>query len=339
MELAITFKGDIPLERTVALCKQAEVAGFDYAWFFDSHVLWRECYTTMAVCMRETKRIRFGPCVTNPLVRDWTVASSVFANMCDISDGRFDLGVGRGDSSRRLLGFKPSSLEEMRDFTIFTQTMVAGKSVEYLGKSQELTWTHGHKMPAWVAAYGPKALAQAGEYADGLILQIGDPWLVKWFADQAKEATRKAGRPESALRIMSAAPVWIGDINKCREQTRWFPAMVGNHVADLVERYGKEGGSVPKRLTDYIEGRKGYDYKHHADKDADHLDFISDEVVDSFSILGPIENHLAKLKELEAAGVTQFNIYLMCGDEERIVAEYGQHIIPHFKKARATVGV
>lgn len=339
MELAITFKGDIPLERTVALCKQAEEAGFDYAWFFDSHVLWRECYTTMAVCMRETKTIRFGPCVTNPLVRDWTVASSVFANMCDISNGRFDLGVGRGDSSRRLLGFKPSSLEEMRDFTKFTQDMVARRSVEYHGKFQELVWTHGHVMPAWVAAYGPKALAQAGEYADGLILQIGDPWLVKWFADQAKEAVRKAGRPENALRIMSASPVWIGDIDKCREQTRWFPAMVGNHVADLVERYGKEGGSVPKRLTDYIEGRKGYDYKHHADKDADHLDFISDEVVDSFSILGPIENHLTKLKELEAAGVTQFNIYLMCGDEERIVAEYGQHIIPHFKKARATIGV
>lgn len=337
MEFAITFKGDIPLERTVALCKQAEVAGFDYAWFFDSHVLWRECYTTMAVCMRETKRLRYGPCVTNPLVRDWTVAASVFANMCDVSDGRFDLGVGRGDSSRRLLGFKPSSLEEMADFNHFVKTMVAGKPVEYLGKSQELTWTHGHEMPCWVAAYGPKALAMAGKHADGLILQIGDPWLVKWFTDQAKEATRAAGRPESALRIMSAAPVWVGPIEKGREQTRWFPAMVGNHVADLVDRYGREGGSVPKRLTDYIAGRKGYDYKHHADKDADHLDFISNDVIDSFSVLGSIDQHVAKLKELEAAGVTQFNIYLMCGDEERIVAEYGQHIIPHFK--RTPVGV
>jgi probable F420-dependent oxidoreductase len=337
VEFAITFKGDIPLDRTVALCKQAEVAGFDYAWFFDSHVLWRECYTTMAVCMRETKKLRFGPCVSNPLVRDWTVAASVFANMCDISEGRFDLGVGRGDSSRRLLGFKPSSLEEMQEFTDFVKTMVAGKSVTYHGKSQELPWTHGHQMPAWVAAYGPKALAMAGKHADGLVLQIGDPWLVKWFADQAKEAVKVAGRPEGSLRIMSAAPVWIGNIEKCREQTRWFPAMVGNHVADLVERYGREGGSVPKRLTDYIEGRKGYDYKHHADKDADHLDFISNEVVDSFSVLGPIEDHLAKLKELEAAGVTQFNIYLMCGDEERIVAEYAQHIIPHFKRATATV--
>ena len=337
MELAVTFKGDIPLERTVALCKQAEDAGFEYAWFFDSHVLWRECYTTMAVCMRETKRIRFGPCVTNPLVRDWTVAASVFANMCDISNGRFDLGVGRGDSSRRLLGFKPSSLEEMREFTVFVQTMVAGLGVEYHHKTQELTWTDGHKMPAWVAAYGPKALHQAGEYANGLILQIGDPWLVKWFADQAKAATVKAGRAESALRIMSAAPVWIGDIEKCREHTRWFPAMVGNHVADLVERYGREGGHVPQRLTDYIQGRKDYDYKDHAKKDADHLDFISDEVVDSFSVLGSIEEHLAKLKDLEAAGVTQFNVYLMCGEEERIVEEYGKHIIPHFKKAKVGV--
>lgn len=336
MEFGITFKGDISLERTVALCQQAEAAGFDYAWFFDSHVLWRECYTTMAVCMRETKKLRFGPCVSNPLVRERTVAASVFANMCDISNGRFDLGIGRGDSSRRLLGFKPSSLEEMVEFTQFVQTMVAGKSVEYYGKEQELVWTAGHKMPAWYAAYGPKALAMAGQYADGVVLQIADPWLVKYFADQAHEAARAAGR-EGQLRIMSAAPVWIGDMEKCREQTRWFPAMVGNHVADLVERYGRDGGSVPQRLTDYIAGRKGYDYKHHADKDADHLDFISTDIVDSFSVLGSVEQHLAKMKELEKAGTTQFNIYLMCGDEERMVEEYGKHIIPQFK--RAAVGV
>ena len=320
------------LERTVALCKQAEVAGFDYVWFFDSHVLWRECYTTMAVCMRETKKVRYGPCVTNPLVREWTVASSVFANMCDVSDGRFDLGVGRGDSSRRLLGYKPGTLQDMVDFGKFTQDMVAGKSVEFMGKSQELTWTAGHHMPIWYAAYGPKALTEAGKHADGIILQLADPWLVKYFTDQAKAAAKEAGRDPQALRVMSAAPVWIGDIAKCREQTRWFPAMVGNHVADLVERYGKDGGTVPKRLTDYVAGRKGYDYKHHADKDADHLDFISDEIIDSFSILGSVDQHVAKLQELKEAGTTQFNIYLMCGDEERIVAEYAQHIIPQFKK-------
>ena len=107
--------------------------------------------------------------------------------------------------------------------------------------------------------------------------------------------------------------------------------MVGNHVADLVERYGKEGGSIPKRLTDYIEGRKGYNYLHHADKDADHLGFIKDEIIDSFGLLGPAEAHVEKLRELETVGVTQFNIYLMCGEEERQLAEYGEHVIPRFR--------
>jgi alkanesulfonate monooxygenase SsuD/methylene tetrahydromethanopterin reductase-like flavin-dependent oxidoreductase (luciferase family) len=142
----------------------------------------------------------------------------------------------------------------------------------------------------------------------------------------------------SKFRVMSAAPVWIGDMKTARAQTRWFPAMVGNHVADLVERYGKSGGSVPQRLTDYIEGRKGYDYLHHADKDADHLGFIKDDIIDSFGILGTAEQHVAKLKELEAAGVTQFNIYLMCGEEERILAEYAEHVLPHFQKQPAKAG-
>jgi len=187
----------------------------------------------------------------------------------------------------------------------------------------------------WFAAYGPKALAAAGTAGDGLIIQLADPWLVKWFTDQALAAGKEAGRDMSNYRVMSAAPVWVGDMAKAREQTRWFPAMVGNHVADLVERYGREGNTVPKRLTDYIEGRKGYDYRHHADKDAAHLDFISNDIIDSFGVLGPVEAHIEKLRELEAIGVTQFNIYLMCGDEERIVEAYGEYILPQFAAARA----
>src|SRR5690606_19906749 len=160
---------------------------------------------------------------------------------------------------------------------------------------------------------------------------IADPWLVKWFTDQAIEAGKAAGRDMSNFKVMSAAPVWVGDMETARAQTRWFPAMVGNHVADLVERYGREGDNIPKRLTDYSEAPKGYDYRHHADKDADHLDFITDDIIDNFGVLGDVEAHVAKLKELEAIGVTQFNIYLMCGEEERILAEYAEHVLPHFQ--------
>lgn len=333
MEFAITFKGDIDPKRTVALCKQAEQAGFTYAWFFDSHVLWRECYTTMAMCMEHTERMRFGPCVTNPGVRDWSVAASLNATLALQSGGRVDIGVGRGDSSRRVLGRKPLNVETMLEFADSVKRMARGEAVQYDEDHApvQIPWAPDFDLPVWFAAYGPKALAAAGRAGDGLIIQLADPWLVKWFSDQALDAGRESGRDMSRFKVMSAAPVWVGDLPKAREQTRWFPAMVGNHVADLVERYGKTGETVPQRLTDYIEGRKGYDYRHHADKDADHLGFIPDTIIDSFGILGPVEAHVEKLKELEAIGVTQFNIYLMCGDEERIVEEYGKHVLPQFQ--------
>ena len=332
MEFAITFKGDIDPRRTVALCKQAEQAGFTYAWFFDSHVLWRECYVTMAMCMEHTTNLRFGPCVTNPGVRDWSVAASLFATLEIQSGNRFDMGLGRGDSSRRVLGHKPMTAQTMIEFADAVKRMVRGEQVQYDEgiAPVQLPWANGYDLPVWIAAYGPKVLAAAGQEADGLIIQLADPTLVKWLSDHAISEGQAAGKDMSNYRVMSAAPVWVGDMQKAREQTRWFPAMVGNHVADLVERYGKTGATVPERLTDYVEGRKGYDYLHHADKDADHLGFITEDIIDSFGILGTVEQHVEKLKELEAIGVTQFNIYLMCGDEERIVEEYGKHILPKF---------
>lgn len=331
MEFAITFKGDLSPERTVALAKQAEVAGFTHAWFFDSHVLWRDCYVTIAQCMEHTHSLKYGPLVTNPGVREWSVAASIYAALSVQSGNRFEVGLGRGDSSRRMLGKAPMTVATMVEFAKALKGLVRGDLVHYNETEAQLPWANGYDMPVHIAAYGPKALKAAGESGDGLVIQLADPGLIRWFTSQALAAGKAAGRDMSNYKVMSAAPAWVGDMEKAREQTRWFPAMVGNHVADIVEKYGMSSDDIPESFTRYIEGRRGYDYHEHANKDADHLDFITDEIVDSFGILGTAEAHVEKLRELEAAGVTQFNIYLMCGEEERIVAEYAEHIIPHFQ--------
>jgi hypothetical protein len=175
------------------------------------------------------------------------------------------------------------------------------------------------------------ALKTAGEVGDGVILQIGEPALIKWLADQAIAAGVEAGRDMSNFKIIAAAPAYFGDRESCVESTKWFPAMVGNHVADIVEKYGTDSGLVPKSLTDYIEKRKGYDYSKHGQSDNPYLDFITPEIVESFCVLGEAEQHITKLKHLKEAGTTQFNIYLDNGDEENIIAQYGEHIIPRFK--------
>ncbi len=336
MEFGITFKGFVSPNRARNLVRQAEEAGFSYCWFYDSHILWRESFVAMAMCMEHTKTMRFGPCVTNPNIRDWSLAASLYASLAAQSGGRFDIGLGRGDSSMRVMGKKPAPLSRVAEFTDKVKAMVRGEEVTY-GECEnpvQFPWASGYELPVWIAAYGPKALATAGEHGDGLILQIGEPQLVKWFTDQAIAAGVAAGRDMSNFKVQAAAPAYFGDKAECRAKTRWFPAMVGNHVADIVEQYGSDSGLVPKSLTAYIEQRKGYDYSKHGQSDNPYLDFISDEIIESFSLLGSVDEHLAKIKQLQEAGVTQYNIYLDNGDEEHIIAQYGQHIIPEFNATR-----
>ena len=340
MEFGIAFKGDIGVERTIAIARQCEAAGFDYVWFFDSHILWSDCYSKMAVCMAHTERVRFGPLVTNPKVRDWSVAASLFATLSDIGRGRLDIAVGRGDSSMRVMGKTPATLAYTAEFCDAMRRMVAGDTVQYADCPEPvyMEWVAGHPMPVWFAAYGPKALKTAGEVGDGLIIQLADVGLCEWFGGQAKAAGEAAGRDMGGYRVLSAAPVWVGDRETGVAQTKWFPALVGNHVADIVEKYGAGTDLVPDSLTAYIEARRGsgaggegYNYRQHADKVSDNTYYITPEITDSFCILGEPDEHVAKLKALEAAGVTQFTIYLTNGSEERIVADYGDHVIPHFR--------
>lgn len=328
LDFGITFKGDMSPERTVSLAKLAEDAGFKYVWAFDSHVLWKDPYPMLTLLAANTSKVRLGTMVTNPAVRDLTVTASLFATLNIISGGRMDMGIGRGDSSRRVLGHRPATVADLRHAVQTVRALAAGQAAEHRGQEVQLKWASG-ELPIWVAGYGPKVLAMTGEVADGLILQIADPFLIRWFTGLTRQSAQKTGRKATDVRVLAAAPVWISDnLAKARAQVRWFPAMVGNHVADLVERYHQ--GELPKELTDYIEGRKGYDYQEHADKDADHLGFITDDVIDRFTIVGPPAAHRDKLQELIEAGIDQFNVYLMSGDEERQLELYAKEILRAF---------
>ncbi len=326
LEFAITFKPDMPYTRIVSLAKQAEAAGFAYSWIFDSHVLWQEPYPLMTLIAAGTERMRIGTCVTNPAVRDATVTASLLATLNRISDGRMDLGIGRGDSSRRVMGKKPTTLERLEETVGVVRDLCAGNKIEYEGRDIQMTWADAGVPPVWVAGYGPKALRSAGRVGDGVILQFADPHLIKWCLQFVREGAEEAGRDFSKIRVMSAAPVWVSDdLAKAREQVRWFPALVSNHVVDLVSRYKPE--ELPEELTSYISDRKGYNYLHHAEVGSSNAEFVTDETVDRFCIVGPAEEHVRKLRELQEVGVTQFNIYLMSGDEEETVEAYGRDVL------------
>jgi probable F420-dependent oxidoreductase len=333
MDFGFTLKLEHDSGRTLDLTRRAESNGFTHGWVFDSHVLWRDPYPALTLMANATTAMRLGTCVTNPATREPSVTASTLAELNEMSGGRMDLGIGRGDSARRVLGKPPTTMKTLEEAITVIRDLVEGRAVTYEGTELQLTWAGKWKLPVWVAGYGPMALAMTGRVADGLILQLADPDLIRWFVRQLREAEAAAGRPAGTIKVQAAAPAHVGPRELGRDRSRWFPALVSNHVVDLVNKYPRE--QLPEALTGYVTDRTGYDYLHHAEVGSTNAAFVGDEVTDRFCILGEPAEHIAKLRDLADAGVDQFNFYLMNGDEEDQLDRYGREIVPALRDVAA----
>ena len=329
MDFGVVLQTDPPAWRVVDLARRAETLGFSYGWTFDSHVLWQEPFVVYSQILSATNRMTVGPMVTNPGTRHPTVTASLFATLNDMFGDRTVCGIGRGDSALRVLGQAPTSLAELGRAMEVIKGLAEGRSTACDGVDLQLSWRRGGRLEVWMAAYGPKALELCGAKADGFILQLADPQIAAWTIGAVRRAAAAAGRDPDDLYVCVVAPAYVGDdLAHQRDQCRWFGGMVGNHVADLVDRYGDTGEAVPRALTDYIEGRRGYDYADHGRAGNVHTDFVPDEVIERFCLLGEEDAHVERLRELRELGVNQFAIYLMHDQKDETLSAYGQRIIP-----------
>ncbi|GAA0946970.1 TIGR03842 family LLM class F420-dependent oxidoreductase [Pseudonocardia zijingensis] len=330
IHVGLVLQTDPPARDVVDHFVRAEELGFSHAWTFDSHVLWQEPYVLYPQILERTQRMIVGPMVTNPATRDWTVIASMHATLNEQFGNRTVCGIGRGDSAVRVQGRPPTTLARLEESIHVIRELAEGRPVELHGTTVRLPWVaEGTRLPVWMAGYGPKALDLVGRVADGFILQLADPYLVEWTVKTVRASAEVAGRDPAALTICVAAPAYVGDdLAHARDQCRWFGGMVGNHVADLVTRYGETSAAVPAALTGYIRGREGYDYSHHGRADNRSTDFVPDEVVERFCLLGPPTAQLERLAELKELGVDQFAIYAMHDAKESTIEAYGASVIP-----------
>ena len=332
----VTLLPDPPYTRFAQLMRLAERCGFDSAWTYDSPILWQDGYAFLTLLTEHTETMKLGHCVTNPATRHPAVTAAAYATLHDISGGRMVMGMGRGDSAVRVMGQKPTPMREFEDKLVFIKEFMNGRKAGWEGTELELEWARGREdIPLYVAGYGPKALGVAGRVADGVIIQLADPVIIRWIMDTARAAAAEAGRDPGALECLVCAPSKVtGDLAGARDEVRWFPAMVGNHVADLVRNYG-EGGEVPHALTDYIRERDAYDYTEHSRVGAAHGAFVSDEICDRFCVIGSSAQVVEKLRELEGIGVDQWITYLMTNEQEATLEAYGREVIPALHGAAA----
>ncbi|MFF8779428.1 TIGR03842 family LLM class F420-dependent oxidoreductase [Streptomyces sp. NPDC015140] len=336
MDFGLVLQTDPPASRVVSLMQRAERNGFSHGWTFDSAVLWQEPFVIYSQILANTTRLKVGPMVTNPGTRAWEVTASTFATLNDMFGNRTVCGIGRGDSAMRVAGRKPNTLARISEAMKVIRALGRGEEADLGGGTAvRFPWIRpGAEVPVWMAAYGPKALKMTGEEADGFILQLADLYLTEYMVKAVKDAAAAAGRDPDEVTICVAAPAYVtaddspGTLAHAREQCRWFGGMVGNHVADLVSKYGEHSAAVPDELTDYIKSREGYDYAHHGRSGNPDTQFVPDEIVDRFCLIGPAEQHIEKLQALRALGVDQFAVYDMHDAQEATIDAYGAEIIP-----------
>jgi probable F420-dependent oxidoreductase len=309
MDFGLVLQTDPPASRVISLMQRAERNGFTYGWTFDSAVLWQEPFVIYSQILANTTKLKVGPMVTNPGTRTWEVTASTFATLNDMFGDRTVCGIGRGDSAMRVAGRKPNTLARISEAMKVIRALAAGESADLGGGAVvKIPWVRpGARLPVWMAAYGPKALKMTGEEADGFILQLSDLYLTEYMVKAVKDAAAAAGRDPAEVTICVAAPAYVTDddspeaLAHAREQCRWFGGMVGNHVADLVARYGEHSAQVPDALTDYIKARQGYDYAHHGRSGNPDTRFVPDEIVDQFAVY---DMHDAQEATIDAYGAT-----------------------------------
>lgn len=328
----------------------AEERGFEYFWVLDSPVNWREMSPYMTLAVMNTKTSTIGACCTNPVTRNMAVNASLHATLQELSGGRVVLGIGKGDSAVRRMGERPAKLRELRNRAPLMQKLASGEEIAYTPEAPsdeswheqadgeltlEFPWALKQHMPMYVAGYGPKVLEWSGEHADGIFMQIAEPTTVRWAVEHLRRGADKADRDVRDIDVVVCSPSVVShDHAAACDAVRGFPAYVSNHVTDMLRYY--DAADLPENLVACVKEKSTYDYRHHTDSSADHASAISDEVADSFTVIGTAERCVEKLLELEACGATQLCIYFMGIDEASMyetIDVYSREIIPRVKSA------
>ena len=206
MNFGVVLQTDPPARQVIELAQLSESLGFGYVWTFDSPVLWQEPFVIYSGILANTKSVIVGPMVTNPLSRHWAVTASLFATLNDMYGNRTICGIGRGDSAVRVIGRTPASLATLDAAMGVIKDLAEGRPARLGDTPVTIPWVHDGRLDIWMAAYGPRALELAGQRADGLILQIADPFIVRWAVGVAREAATAVGRDPAELQDLCGRP-------------------------------------------------------------------------------------------------------------------------------------
>ncbi|WP_433178532.1 LLM class flavin-dependent oxidoreductase [Actinoallomurus sp. CA-150999] len=317
------------------LAVQAEELGLHSFWVNDTPMVHGDPFIALGLCAKATSRIRLGIGVTSPALRSAPAAASGFAGLNALAPGRIICGVGTGNTARRTLGMRPTTVATLENFTAALQDLCAGRSTAYREGDQvrdiRLLHTGPHMnttdpIAFVVAALGPKAAAVAGRLGTGLIsFGLLDP--TAWHALHNARRHAADGTPRdpdsyvvTALHILDEDEDPHGDAARdatghlalsllafaadTAAETPAFVEQLSPSEREAVQRLLDRRGTTataPDRHTKIYPGYLG----RIAPQDRD---LILPSLMNTLALVGTRDDLLARITTLEQAGITELLI-------------------------------
>ena len=310
---------------------RAEQLGFEAIFFADSHMNNVDPYQAMALCAMRTKKIRFGTAVTNMVYRDPSITANSFATLNEISEGRAIIGLGTGDGPVYSLGRAATKLAEfetglrtMRDL-LHDRGIDVPQSRERAGGNVKLK-AGKRPVPIYISAEGPKTLRVAGRTCDGVILGTGfDKSVTEWARQRIAEGTKDAGRKLEEIDIMPAGMIVVdqnGDLARRRVRSRM--ANRAHHNFRFTMETVPEGEAAGvKHFMDNFDITKPIE---------DRIDprFVTDYLLERFTIAGTPQECIAKVKRLEVEGVKRILLTPPNATYDQVMEAWGREVIEKY---------
>ncbi len=298
---------------TLETVRLLEASRFNCVWVPDSPPThWRDPYVTMALCARETSRIKLGTGVTNPVTRHESVTAGAIANIEHLAPGRAILGIGAGDAAVRAIGLKPATMDSL---------------AAYIAAVRRLLRERGVSVPVYLSASGPRALDTAGKVADGVLISVGmHPGLMQKARERVRRGAEEAGRDPGAVQITFVAHFALShDESEAKRAAR---PMAARKALDLEWHAKFLESELGNLRVDAKRVSEAYDFRRHFDSDAPHNEAVSEALIDALVVAGTPETCLKKIRAMEKNGVASIAFFPSGSRRQESIEILAREVIP-----------
>ncbi|MSQ73908.1 MAG: LLM class flavin-dependent oxidoreductase [Betaproteobacteria bacterium] len=332
---------------------EAEKLGFTHLWVTDSGLIPSDAFVFLTVAAQHTRTMKLGMGVAVPGLRLAPTLAAGMATLNMVAPGRCFVAMGTGNTGMRLLGRKPMTLKNFEVYVRTVRNLLDGNEAEYEHNGEKhairfMLTEKGYRnlrdpIPPYLAGYGPKAQALAGEIADGLTTNIPRGGTLDQIWANARKGALSSGRSLDNFHLSARVNFAVLDPGEAVDSERivneYGPAIM-TAMHSTMDRHLEFGEDPPEFLRpiwkDYLEfhmarpaaeRQKMMHESHNAYVAADERRFVTPEVIKRFCIVGQPAAVLEQVRELERKGVRQLMCNFPLQRGYQMVRDYAKNII------------